>query len=141
MAYTERVHDFVAGDLDPDLIERRKAEGWKLVALEWQRPASQRGTERAIDVPYGFRVAADCRRLEEDPAETEVLRIVMRMIVADRGLSHTAEELNVRGYRTRTGDEWRPTDVFRLMPALVDSAPRIFGSREWAAERRAAIST
>ncbi|HET8547603.1 MAG TPA: recombinase family protein [Bryobacteraceae bacterium] len=139
MAYTERVHDFVAGELDPGLIERRKADGWSLIALEWQRPAADQGPDVPIDVPYGFRVARDCRHLEEHPAETEVLRILMRMIIADRGLSQTADELNVRGYRTRAGEEWRPTDLFRLMPALVDSAPRIFGSREWVAERRAAI--
>ena len=139
MAY-ERVHDFIAGDLDPDLMQRRRAEGWKLVALEWQRPSANR-TAETVDVPYGFRIGADCRHLEQDPSETEVLRIMMRMIVADRGLSHTADELNLRGHRTRSGDEWTPKDVFRLMPALVDSAPRIFGSREWAAERRAAITS
>jgi hypothetical protein len=139
MAYTERVHDFVAGDIDPDLIERRRADGWKLVALEWQRPVPHRPAEAAVAVPYGFRIAGDCRHLEEDPGETEVLRIVLRMIVADRGLSHTADELNTRGYRTRAGDEWKPTDVFRLMPALVDTAPRILGSREWPSQRRAAV--
>lgn len=137
MAY-ERVHDFVAGELDPDLLERRKAEGWKLIALEWQRPAPERKPD-VVDVPYGFRVGPDCRHLEEDPEETEVLRITMRMIVADRGLMQTADELNLRGLKTRGGAEWTPKDVFRLMPALVDNAPRIFGNREWAAQRRAAM--
>jgi hypothetical protein len=82
-------------------------------------------------------VAGDCRHLEEDPRETEVLRILMRMIVADRGLAQTADELNQRGYTTRAGNPWGPADVFRLMPALVDSAPRIIGNPGWAAERHA----
>jgi hypothetical protein len=132
----DRAYDVVADDLDTGLMEKRRAAGWKLVGLEWQRPSTRAGDDAPIDVPYGFRVAGDCRHLEEDARETEVLRIVMRMIVADRGLSDTAAELNLRGYKTRMGAQWGPSDVFRLMPALVDSAPRIFGSREWAAERR-----
>lgn len=137
MTPMERAHDWVAGDLDSALMERRRAAGWKLVRLEWQRPAPEGAAGAAVDVPYGYRVAADCRHLEEDPRETEVLRVLMRMIVADRGLAQTADELNLRGYTTRTGAQWGPADVFRLMPALVDNAPRILGSPRWPAERHA----
>jgi hypothetical protein len=137
MARMDRAYDVVADELDQALIEKRRAAGWKLVGLEWQRPSTRATDDTAIDVPYGYRVAGDCRHLEEDNRETEVLRIVMKMIVADRGLTDTAAELNLRGYKTRMGAQWGPSDVFRLMPALVDSAPRIFGSREWAVERRA----
>jgi hypothetical protein len=133
----ERAYDWVTGDLDAALLERRKASGWKLIRLEWQRPSTAGSGHPEVDVPYGFRVAGDCRHLEEDPRETEVLRILMRMIVADRGLSATADELNQRGYTTRGGAQWGPADVFRLMPALVDSAPRIIGNPGWAAERHA----
>jgi hypothetical protein len=138
MTHTERAYDFVSGEIDPGILERRKAAGWKLVALEWQRPAARPQTGAPLDVPYGFRVAGDCRHLEENVEETEVLRIVMKMIVADKGLTETAVELNRRGHRTRGGEPWGPTEVFRLMPALVDSAPRIFGSPQWAAERQTA---
>ena len=135
MAATERLRDFIAGDLDPDLMERRRNDGWKLVAVEWERSARTAEGDM-IDVPYGYRVARDCRHLEEDPHEAEVLRLIMQMVVADRRLSDIAQELNVRGYVTRAATSWRQSDVFLLMPALVNSAPRIFDNREWPAMRR-----
>jgi len=90
-----------------------------------------------IELPYGMRVASDCHHIEEDPAEAEVLRIVMRMVVEDRPLSKITEQLNERGYRTRAGNRWTMSDVFRLMPVLVDSGPRMFGAAEWVSARSA----
>jgi hypothetical protein len=90
-----------------------------------------------IELPYGMRVASDCHHIEEDPGETEVLRIVLRMVTQDRPLSKITDELNQREYRTRAGNQWTMSDVFRLMPVLVDNGPRIFADAAWAKVRSA----
>jgi hypothetical protein len=92
---------------------------------------------KEIELPYGMRVASDCHHIEEDPDETEVLRIVMRMVTQDRPLSKITDELNQRGHRTRAGNHWTMSDVFRLMPVLVDSGPRIFADAAWTSARTA----
>ena len=84
-----------------------------------------------IELPFGMRVASDCHHIEEDPAEAEVLRVIMRMVVDDRPLSKIADELNQRGHRTRAGNRWTMSDIFRLMPVLVDNGPRIFADAAW----------
>ncbi len=87
------------------------------------------------EVPYGMRVAADCKFLEEDPAESEVLVSMMDLIVADNPLSQVAAELNRKGYRTRHGAPWTASAVFNMIPRLVEVGPRVFSSEEWVALR------
>ena len=132
MAKTERIRDLVAGGTDPDLMARRAAEGWTMTAIEWERRIDGGGDGDALEpVPYGLRIARDCRHLEPDPTETEILAMVTDMIVHEAHLVEIAEELNARGYRTRESGHWTPTSVFRLMPRLVESSPRIFGAPGW----------
>jgi hypothetical protein len=132
MPKRERLRDYIAGDLDTDLISRRQSEGWRLVAVEWERDVAGTSNAAPMEVPYGLRVARDCHHLEEDPEESEILRIVMRMVVQDCPLSKITDELNSAGWRTRAGNPWTVTDVFRLMPVLVDSGPRVFADPGWA---------
>jgi hypothetical protein len=64
--------------------------GWSLVALEWEReieisgrpeePPAEVGSE---EIPFGLRIAADCRHLEDDPLETQTLKFLAEMIVQD----------------------------------------------------------
>jgi hypothetical protein len=134
MPTAERVRDVVAGEFDMDLIQRRRAGGWRMVAIEWERGDSGPGDE-SVEVPFGFRIAPDCRHLEEDPQEAEVLRTIMRMIVDERRLANIADELNRRGFATRSGGRWNEAAVFSLMPVLVDRGPQIFGRPDWPAFR------
>jgi len=132
MAKTERVRDLVAGGADPDLLAKREAEGWQMTAIEWERRLDTGGDGGELEpVPYGLRIARDCRHLEVDPTEAEILALVTDMIVHEEHLTAIAEQLNVRGYRTREGTQWTPTSVFKLMPRLVESSPRIFTSPGW----------
>jgi hypothetical protein len=137
MARREILRDYVAGDLDADLVRERQSAGWRLVAVEWERPGSESASHAGMEVPYGMRVARDCQHLEENPEEGEVLRTIMRMVVNDRPLSNITAELNGAGRRTRAGHAWTIADVFRLMPVLVDSGPKMFADPDWAASRSA----
>jgi hypothetical protein len=135
MTQRELLRDRIAGDLDPDLVRERQSAGWRLVAVEWERDTREPSRDARMEVPYGMRISLDCHHLEEDPEEGAVLRTIMRMVVQDRPLSKIADELNSAGRRTRAGNPWTVADVFRLMPVLVDSGPRMFAHPDWAPAR------
>lgn len=118
-------------------LDRRHAEGWRLKAVLWEREVeAPLDGELEAEIPYGLRISPDCSRLEEDPAEKEILVSAMQLIVQDRPLSQVAVELNRQGYQTRTGSHWTPADVFDLLPRLIEVGPRIFSGGEWPERRR-----
>ena len=88
------------------------------------------------EIPYGLRIASDCRHLEENPAEVSALTVMMEGIVADRRLSAIAEDLNRRGFRGRDGDLWTQVSVFHMLPRLIEFGPRIYGRDEWRERRK-----
>jgi hypothetical protein len=135
MAKREILRDYVIGELSADLVKRRQSAGWRLVAVEWERDSEASTAPDAMDVPYGLRVASDCSHLEEDPVESLILKTVMRMVVQDEPLSKITDELNRAGRLTRAGNAWTIADVFRLMPVLVESGPRMFADPGWPASR------
>ena len=128
----------VAGDApSAELFEQRSAEGWKLVALEWERPSAEERPSllKTTEIPYGLRVAADCHSLEENPHEVEILKTMLEMFVEDRSFGDVAETLNESGHRDRSGHEWTQVSVFQLVPRLVEVGPDVFGSEEWSKTR------
>lgn len=130
MAKLERVREVVAGRPGPEYWEQKEAAGWRLAAVEWTREGE--GEEpRCEEVPFGLQVAADCRRLEENRAEKQVLVLMLDQIRQDRPLSQVAEELNRRGFRTRQGANWGVEALFDLLPRLIEAAPQILSSVEW----------
>jgi hypothetical protein len=132
----ERLREEVRGEIDPHLLEDRRRAGWRLAAIEWEREtAAAAASQGRVEVPFGLRIAADCSHLETDATETEVLRTVLRGVVHDRPLSAIAQELNGRGFRTRTGEVWNPAKVFRLMPAVIENGPRIVSNPGWTSFR------
>jgi hypothetical protein len=137
----QRLREVLTTALTPEYVARRAADGWKPVAVEWQRESSESGEagepagEIVEEIPYGLQVAADCRHLEENPEEKEVLVCIMEQIVQDEPLSKIALELNRGGHRTRQGAKWSPVAVFNLLPRLIEAGPRIFSSEDWAARR------
>ena len=86
-------------------------------------------------VPYGLKIAEDCVALEQDLREREALLVMLEMIVQDKPLSETAEELNRRGFRTRLNSMWTPGSVFDMLPRLIEVGPRVFSTQEWAMRR------
>jgi hypothetical protein len=137
MANQERVRESVEGSLDPEYVKQRERAGWRLVAVEWQRETEAPAPEpRREDPPFGARVAGDCQHLEEDPAEMQFLLSMMELIIQDISIVKVAEELNRKGYRTRTGAEWGPVAVFNMLPRLIELTPRIFSTEEWVERRK-----
>jgi hypothetical protein len=141
MARVERIREVVKGRVDQDQWkqwQQKSDAGWQLVAVEWRREIEGEEPEHPAmmeDVPYGLRVAGDCLRLEEDPAERNVLVHMMELIVQDHSVSAVAAELNSAGMRTRKGRPWSPVDVFNMLPRLIEVGPRIFSADDWE-ERR-----
>ena len=95
------------------------------MAQIWEREldAANAAYVREVDVPYGYKVAADTVHLEVEDAENSVLLLCMELIVQDQRLSQIAKELNKQGYRTRNGFIWNPASVFELLPRLIESRP------------------
>jgi hypothetical protein len=118
-------------------LEGRQAAGWRPVAIEWERevevqlPGHVSPGQVKGEIPFGLRIATDCRHLEEEPAEVEVLRVLAEMIVQDLSFPRMAESLNQRGLRTRDGHPWSAVDVFQLTPRLIEVTPRILRGEEW----------
>ena len=135
MAKLERVRDFVASPPPVDYFAEKFADGWRLVAIEWERGAAPVAPP-SEDIPFGLRVASDCKRLEEDPDELQVLILMMETIVQDGPLSQAARTINDRGHRTRDGEKWTPQALFYLLPRLIEVGPRLCTSEEWVERRK-----
>src|SRR5260370_11148646 len=112
--------------------------GWSLVGLEWERevetavqPEEREAPIASEEIPFGLRIASDCRHLEDDPLEIQTLKFLAEMIVQDVSFTSMADALNVREYRTRDGRPWTAAAVFKLTPRLIDVAPRLLSGVEW----------
>lgn len=151
MANSERIHESVNGSLDPRYLRERQDAGWRLVGVEWERevPAGATATGEksskaaiealraaALEAPIGARVVPEGSRFEEDPEEMKFLFSVMELIIQDISITKVAEELNRRGFQTRSGKPWGPVAIFNLLPRLVELTPRIFRSEEWVERRK-----
>ncbi len=131
----ERVRDFVTAPPSAGYFGEKLAEGWRLVAIEWERGA--KGPAAPVeDIPFGLRVASDCQRLEENPDEVQVLLLMLEVLVQDGPLSTAAKQINDRGYRTRDGELWTRTALFYLLPRLIEVGPRLCTSAEWVERRK-----
>jgi hypothetical protein len=152
VANSERIRESCNGSLDPQYLRERQDAGWRLAGVEWEREApAQReaGPEAAAppsadparaavvqDTPFGARVVPEGSRLEEDPDEMQFLFSVMELIIQDISITKVAEELNRRGFQTRSGHPWGPVAIFNMLPRLVELTPRIFKSEEWVERRK-----
>lgn len=139
MAYFERLRDVISGPFSPEIIQQRAAAGWQMVSIEWRRelPDSEAPHEGAFaeEIPYGLRIAEDCKRLEVDPAENQVLLLMMDLLAQDFPYSAIVSDLNEKGFRMRDGRMWNRVAVFNMMPRLIEVGPRIFSSEEWEKRR------
>jgi len=133
----ERIRQVLPGPVNWEQVKAYQNQGWRVAAIEWEREVA--GTEARAGVeatPYGLRVAKDCTKLEEDPNEREVLVSMMELMIKDGPYSFVAEELNRRGYATRSGTRWSAVSVFEMLPRLIEAGPKIFSSPEWNERRQ-----
>lgn len=140
---TQRMRDLVPGQLTIDYFMQKAAEGWKVAAIEWVRElpdALADGQPAMASVPaeaapYGLRIAADGMNLERNPLEMTVLLLILEQIVKEKRITEIAADLNVNGFKTRTGSPWSASAVFELLPRLIEMGPTLLKSPEWR-ERR-----
>ena len=136
MKRTERARQVVSGPMESIDVQRRTDEGWKLVAMEWEREVETADDELLAEVPFGLRIAPETQRLEQDPVEREILLQLMELIVQEGSYAHIADEINRRGFRTRQGARWTPVSVFEMLPRLIAVGPQLFQSAEWQKRRQ-----
>lgn len=137
MPQRDRFRELLTGPLREETIQERAAQGWRPVAIEWEKQDSGEGSGRVLEeVPYGMKVAGDHVHLEEDPAEVEVMMVILEGIVVDWPMSRIAAELNRRGSTMRNGMEWTQSSVFDLLPRLIEFGSRLFNRDEWIERRR-----
>jgi hypothetical protein len=135
----ERVREVLRRPIDSGHLDKRTADGWRTVAIEWERPTIgevRPSGQLETEVPYGLQVSADCLHLEENAVEKECIVTILELIVQDLPFSKIASELNDRNYRTRSGAKWDPISVFDLLPRMIEVGPRIFTSEQWAERRQ-----
>ena len=140
MKKTERVRQVVSGPLAEADVKEQAEKGWKLVAVEWEREVEGPDGQLPGDVPFGLRIAPDSQRLEEDPLEREVLVQLMELLVQEGSYARVANEINLRGYRTREGSPWTPVSVFEMLPRLIEVGPYLFRSSAWEKHKPQAVA-
>jgi len=142
MPKKERLHETVTALPTLEYLAQRLQEGWKLTGLEWERESTsdaapeQHPQDWVEEIPYGLRVSDDCARLVESAPEKEIIILALDMIVEDCPLSRVAEELNLRGYQMRDGNNWTPTALFNLLPRMIQMGPKLFTREEWTSRRK-----
>jgi hypothetical protein len=134
----ERTRDVFPVPPDADYWSARAREGWRLVAAEWEREHEQESADTTWveEVPYGMKVGDDCLHLVENPEEKEALTLMLEMLIADKPFSEVAECVNACGFHTRAGAGWTQVDIFNLLPRLVEIAPRLYPTHDWAERRK-----
>ena len=137
MAKVKRIREAISAPPTTEYWQEREATGWKPVAVEWERALTPEETQIGFveEVPFGLRVADDCIHLQAEPVEEGALVAMLEMIIQDTPILKMADELNLRGYRTRDGKPWTPGMVFDMLPRLIEVGPRVFTTQEWAARR------
>jgi hypothetical protein len=138
MPNKERIREALTNLPTLAYFQQRIQLGWRPVVVEWERdlhPESGEPITFAEEIPYGLRVSEDCQGLVENPYEREIITMAIDMVVDDCPLSRVAAEINQRGYQTRAGRPWTPSDLFSLLPRMIQVGPRLFSSEEWTARR------
>ena len=136
MKRTERVRQVVYGPLNSTDLQQRTEEGWKPVAIEWEREVETADGQLLAEVPFGLQIAPETQRLEQNPAERETLLQLMELIIQEGSYAHIADEINRRGFRTRQGEKWTAVSVFEMLPRLIEVGPQLFQSAEWQKRRQ-----
>ena len=138
MTSQERWREPITEVPSAEAAKSRMADGWKPVAIEWERTVheAREASAGTRPIPYGLRISPDCRHLEVDPTEKKVVEIIVAMIAGDHPLSKIAEELNGRGYTMREGTPWNQVSIFRLLPRVIEVGPEILSRDEWSASKK-----
>jgi hypothetical protein len=136
MADVERWREAVAAFPSSELLKVRESQGWRVAAIEWERSNGREAEPEKRPIPFGLRISADCRHLEVDPTEKEILSVIVAMIAGDYPLSKIAAELNERSLRTRSGSAWTQLKIFQMLPRIIEFGPEILSERDWSESKK-----
>ena len=100
--------------------------GMRLRFGKWEREAIGERTrdamnhkrtngERVGNIQFGYRLGADGKHVEPDPAEQVVLREIHGLRQSGHTMRGIAAALNRRSLRTRCGSAWRLEHVARIL--------------------------
>jgi len=68
-------------------------------------------------VPYGYRLAADGKSLDVEPAEVAVMAEARKLRAAGLSLRAVGAELGRRGFVSRSGRPWQAVQIARMLEA------------------------
>jgi DNA invertase Pin-like site-specific DNA recombinase len=116
----------VAESLDTRSAAGRLVLNIMTAVSQWEREAIGERTrdamhhkrtngERVGNIQFGYRLGADGKHLEPDPAEQEVLSEISDLRRNGHTLRGIAAALNHRALRTRRGSSWRLEHVARII--------------------------
>lgn len=71
--------------------------------------------ERVGTIPFGMRLHPDGVHLEEDPEEQSVIRFIHTLAKAGWSFRAIARELNQRGIKPKSGQQWAHTAVSKIL--------------------------
>ena len=69
---------------------------------------------RVGQIPYGSRLAADGKHLEQEEAEQVVIQLARELRANGYTLQYICDVLTERGHRSRTGTNFRPSRSMRM---------------------------
>ena len=103
---------------------------------QWEREAIGERTRDALrhkraqgqrvgNIQFGYRLAADGKHLEPEPAEQKALGAIRKLRLAGGTLRGIAATLNERGHRTRRGTPWRLESVARVVNQTAPVRPKV----------------
>jgi DNA invertase Pin-like site-specific DNA recombinase len=113
-------------------IDTRSAAGRLVLNVlasvsQWEREAIGERTAAAMqhkaslgeytggEVPYGYRLTDDGGHLAPEPSEQRVLVAARQLRAGGLSLRGVARELNTQGFRSRSGKQFAPVQVARMV--------------------------
>jgi len=116
----------VAESLDTSSAAGRLVLNIMTAVSQWEREAIGERTrdamnhkrtngERVGNIRFGYRLGADGKHVEPDPAEQGVLEEIGRLRQSGHTMRGIAAALNRRALRTRRGSAWRLESVARIV--------------------------
>lgn len=91
-------------------MERRQVKHRTRKAMQFKKSQGQ----VVGSIPYGYRRAGD--RLEPEATEAGTVSTAQRLYAKGKGLTEIARELKEQGITTRTGNDFTPGQVKRILP-------------------------
>jgi hypothetical protein len=140
----QSIRDVITSEVTLEHLARRFAEGWKIASIEWFReadaPVSPGESTRLLNdhaaLPYGLQISG-AGLVQENPLEATVLLLILEQIIREKRIQEIASELNQQGFSNREGMPWSASDVFDLLPRLIEAGPSLLKSAAWQQRRPA----